>query len=177
MSDFVRTWAVMIIPNRGMPFRAGSSQRTATRWKGPYVSVEIHVLLSKSRLPDVRQWQAAIDALGFDVRLDPSLMVGSGGGFVPACFNGRDSGFEFDTSSAIDVLKVCPDFEREFGGCDCSANFRVGSDLTELACAMIAAAALARLGEGVLFDPQEGACLGPTDAVEQARTIAAEAEE
>ena len=56
------------------------------------MSMELHVLLSKSRLPDVRQWQAAIDALEFDVKLDPSLQVESDTGFLPAKFKGRDSG-------------------------------------------------------------------------------------
>lgn len=134
------------------------------------MSMELHVLLSKSRLPDVGQWQAAIDALGFDVKLDPSLKVESDMGFLPAKFKGRDSGFEFNVSPASEITDTYSEFTNEFAGREVSGNFRWGGDLNEMACALVASAALAKLSDGVWFDPQEGACFDSSGAIEQAKS-------
>lgn len=53
------------------------------------MSIELHVLLREARLPGVLQWQAAVDALGFDVRLDQSVVVESNTGFLPAKKTGK----------------------------------------------------------------------------------------
>src|SRR5688572_321507 len=134
------------------------------------MSMELHVLLSKSRLPDVRRWQAAIDALGFDVKLDPTLDVNADAGFCPARFKGRESGFEFSIWPASEITETYAEFESELAGHDASANFRWGGDLNEMTCALVASAALAKLSDGVWFDPQEGACLDPAGAIEQAKS-------
>ena len=73
------------------------------------MSMEISVLLQRARLPDVRRWQAAIDALGFDVKLDPSMLVDTNSGFVPATFRGRDGGFEFDLFPASEMNDAYPE--------------------------------------------------------------------
>ena len=140
------------------------------------MSMELHVLLAKSRLPDVRQWQAAIDALDFDVKLDPSLAVEIGRGFLPAKFKGRDSGFEFTVWPASDITDTYPEFASQFAGRDRAASFRWGGDLIEMACALVASAALAQLSDGVWFDPQEGACFDAAGALEQAKSGVAAAE-
>lgn len=140
------------------------------------MSMELHVLLSNTRLPDVREWQAAIDALGFDVKLDPSLAVETGRGFLPARFKGRDSGFEFTVWPASDISDTYPEFANQFAGRDRAANFRWGGDLIEMACALVASAALAQLSDGVWFDPQEGTCSDGAGAVEQAKLGVAAAE-
>jgi hypothetical protein len=134
------------------------------------MSMELHVLLSKSRLPNVQQWQAAIDALGFDVKLDPTLNVDADTGFCPAKFKGRESGFEFDTWAASETTETYPEFEDKFAGQDTSANFRWGSDLNEMACALAASAALAKVSDGVWFDPQAGACYDAAAAIKQAKS-------
>ena len=131
------------------------------------MSMELHVFLSKSRLPNVRQWQAAIDALGFDVKLDPTWTE-TDSGFCPAKFKGRDSGCEIDVWPASDVTEGSPELESELGGRDWSVNFRWGGDLTEMACALVAAAALTGLADGRLFDPQEGTWHDAAGALEQA---------
>ena len=134
------------------------------------MSMELHVLLSKSRLPNVRQWQAAIDALGFDVKLDPTLSLDADAGFCPAKFKGRDGGFEFSIWPASEIAETYPEFEAEFEGRDSSANFRWGGDLNGMACALVASAALAKVSDGVWFDPQEGACFDSAGAIEQAKS-------
>lgn len=134
------------------------------------MSMELHVLLSSSRLPDVRQWQISIDALGFDVKLDPSLIVENQSGFLPVTYNGRGSGFEFDVCAASEVTEFHPEIGNQAAGFDRSANFRWGGDLIEMGCALVAAAALTALSHGICFDPQAGTCVDARGAFEQAKS-------
>lgn len=133
------------------------------------MSMELHVFLSRRRLPNVHQWQSAIDSHGFDVKLDMSTNVGTDTGFLPAVFMGRDSGFEFDVMSISGVAEVYPDIADRLVGLDAVANFRWGGNLDEMACALVAAAALAALSDGVWFDPQEGECRDAAGAVKEAQ--------
>jgi hypothetical protein len=105
--------------------------------------MELHVLVADSRLPEQQRWQAAIDSLGYDLQLDPQLSVRENSGFVPCTFKGRESGFEFDVFPASDIIETYPEFKEQFGGRDSSANFRWGGDLVEMACVLVASAALA----------------------------------
>lgn len=140
------------------------------------MSMELHVFLAKGKLPTIRQWQAAIDSHGFDVKLDPSTDVASDSGFLPAVFKGRESGFEFDVSPAVDVVEAYPDVADRVAGLDAVGNFRWGGDFDEMACALAAAAALASLSGGVWFDPQEGECRDAAGAVREAQSGIADAE-
>jgi hypothetical protein len=54
------------------------------------------------------------------------------------------------------------------------ANFRWGGDLTECAAAVIASAVLARLTDGILFDPQEGEMVSGSEAIALAKQTEAE---
>jgi len=134
------------------------------------VSTELHVLLAADRVPDVARWQAAIDAAGFDVKLDTSLVVEKDTGFLPVKIKGRESGFEFDLSAASDVLETYPELETKVIGRDRSANFGWGGDIAEMACALVASAVLATLTDGMLFDPQEGNLSGSASAVDKAKS-------
>ena len=140
------------------------------------MSIELHVLLQSSRLPDPSQWQAEIDRLGFDVKLDPDFTAATHSGYLPVMLNGSDSGFEFDVGPASEIAETYPDFVRLSDGQDCSANFSWGGDLDEMACAMVASAALARLCDGVWFDPQEGKCHDADGAIEAARAAIEDAD-
>src|SRR5262245_22732726 len=116
------------------------------------MSMELHVLADDSRLPDARRWQEEIYALGFDLKLDSTLSVREQTGFLPCTFKGRESGFEFDVFSASDIVENYPDFKGRFAGRNTSANFRWGGDMVEMACALIASAALAKVCDGLWFD-------------------------
>lgn len=133
------------------------------------MSMELHVFFSKRNLPDVSQWQATLDSHGFDVKLDRDTKVGIDTGFLPAAFKGRESGFEFDVTSARDVADAYPDIADRLAGLDAVGNFRCGGDLDEIACALAAAAALVSFSGGVWFDPQEGECRDEAGAVKEAQ--------
>jgi hypothetical protein len=133
------------------------------------MSMELHVLLQDTRVPTVTEWQQAIREAGFDLLLDSSLRLREDTGFSPAVYRGNETGFEFDLWPASDITDTYPDVASRIGGRDMAANFRWGGDLLECAAAVIAAAALARLTDGVLFDPQEGDLASGDEAIEMAR--------
>lgn len=56
-------------------------------------------------------------------------------------------------------------------GRDRSANFRWGSDLSECAAATIAAAVLATIGAGILYDPQDAVAYHAAAAITSAHQI------
>lgn len=134
------------------------------------MSMELHVFLTKARLPDIAQLQATIDDLGFDLKLDPEVTVAAHMGFLPATLMGRESGFEFDVGPAADIADTYPDFAQQLAVFDRAANFRWCANLDEMTCALAAAAALTRVCDGVWFDPQEGECRDAAGAIQVART-------
>jgi hypothetical protein len=133
------------------------------------MAVEVHVLLRTDRLPDAQQWQSAIDSLGFDMKLDHTLVVEKNTGFLPAKFKGRNSGFEFDVSPASDIIESYPAQAAKFVGVNRSANFRWGGNLNEMACALVAAAALTKIGTGIWFYPADEMVLDAAGALQQVR--------
>jgi len=48
------------------------------------MSMEIHVFSDKP-LPPIAAWQQAIDAEGFDLKLDPDVEFETASGFCPRC--------------------------------------------------------------------------------------------
>jgi len=134
------------------------------------MSVELHVIFNEARLPDAQQWQDEITSLGFDLQLDPVADLPRHSGFLPATTRGAQSGFEFDVFPAKEIVAGYPQLASRAAGCDFSANFRFGGDLTEMACAMAASSALAKLTNGIWFDPQGTEALySIDDAIAQAR--------
>jgi len=129
--------------------------------------MELHVILAA--IPDVAAWQRAITAAGFNIVLDSALNTTDHVGFVPVRFAGIDSGFEYDIFPIADITEAYPSYASQFGNRRFSANFRWGGDLTEMSCVLAASAALAKLTNGICFDPQEGVCLTGDQAIAQAK--------
>jgi hypothetical protein len=140
------------------------------------MAAELHVLLGKDRLPDVQKWQNSINKLSFDAQLASSLVVTTHSGFLPVKFKGKDSGFEFSLWPVSVIVSTYPEKAAQFAGTDWSANFRWGGDVNEMACALVAAAALTELSAGVWFYPADELILDSTGAIEEARNGVAAAE-
>lgn len=124
------------------------------------MSMEIHVLSDK-RLASISEWQAAIDAEGFDLKLDSEVELALASGFLPATLRGKQSGFEsyhddFDelkeTYSDVPYFQSSPAWKHVL-------SFRWGSLAHEGVSVFMAATAYAKATEGVVFDPQEGRVL------------------
>ena len=132
------------------------------------MSIEIFVL-SDRRLGTIEEWQKAIAAEGFDLRLDVSRPIEDLSGYLPAHKGDRLAGFECDHWDMEDVLEGSPDvdFGRRW---DETLAFRVGGSFHELWGAYVAAAAYARATGGAVFDSEEGKVLTPDEAAQVARS-------
>jgi hypothetical protein len=137
------------------------------------MSMEIHVLF-RGKLPTKAALQTALRELGFPFSIKP--VTGSlerQDGFMPMLLEREETGAEFDVFEGRDAVEeiggkdVDPCFDR-------AANFRWGGSMHECASAVCAAAALAKLVDGVVFDDEEGKLLSIEQAIAAARQVFAE---
>jgi len=132
------------------------------------MSMEVYVLLDRSRLPTRDDWQRQLDQAGISVGLDPSLQPRGASGFQPMTFHNELAG--------------CEVYVGEVGGGTCPealvpylndrrtlATFRWGGNLTEMAVGLAAASTLAVLTDGIYLDPQEETILEGPDALAMAQ--------
>ena len=130
------------------------------------MSMEIFVLSNK-RLGSISEWQQAIDAEGFVLRLDSSCPIEALGGYLPAHRGEEPAGFECDHWQLDDVTE---NTDIDFGGPWTEAlAFRFGGDWSEAWGAYVAAAAYARATGGVIYDGEEGVVMTPDKSVAVAR--------
>lgn len=124
------------------------------------MSMEIHVLSDK-RLPSIAAWQQAIDAEGFDLKLNPEVEFDKASGFLPALLRGKQSGFEsyhddprelMESYADVPYFKSCPAWKH-------ALSFRWGSLAHEGVSVFMAAAAYAKATDGVVYEPEESKAL------------------
>ncbi len=133
------------------------------------MSIELHVFMPDSRVPNRDAWQQAIEQLGFPTVLNPTMDVRTDTGFSPATYKGQPTGFEFELEPAADILADYFHIASQVGGRDQCATFRWSSDLIEGAAAWSASAALAKLTDGIYFYPDDDTILDADAAVEATR--------
>ncbi|SRR5581483_5173 len=133
------------------------------------MSIDLHIFLSDSRVPDRATWQKAIEDLGFATILDANFDVRHDTGFRPATYEGQETGFEFTLGAAADVLPTYPHVAARVGARDKCATFIWGGELTEMCAALSAAAALAKLADGIYFYPDDDIIYTADEAVEAVR--------
>ena len=131
------------------------------------MSMEVDVFSDKPS-PSIVAWQQAIDAEGFDLRLDPEVELAAASGFLPAMLRRRQSGFEsyhddprvlMEGYADIPYFKSCPAWKHVL-------SFRWGSRAHEGVSVFMAATAYAKATGGVVFDPQESSILTLDEARE-----------
>ena len=132
-------------------------------------SAELHVFLSDSQVPDRDAWQNEIERLGFAAVLDPAFDVRQDAGFVTATCDGYATGFNFALSPAANIVSYYPHIAARVGTRKKCATFIWSGDIAEAYAVLSAAAALAKLADGVYFQPAEGTTYDGNEAVEQAR--------
>lgn len=133
------------------------------------MSVDLFVFLSKPKMLTAAEWQTAIDRLGVDVHLDESIDAAQHSGFWPADCGSRRLGFEYYAGSIADTFGASP--PAGLGDRDFVVDFVTHSDLLELRCAMICAAALAIETGGLTLDDGTGELVHGVTLLEQALTI------
>jgi hypothetical protein len=132
------------------------------------MSMETHVFF-RGPLPRKSALRRAMRELGFPFTLTPDTGTLEGqSGFMPMRLRGEDTGVEFDVFEGREALdefsveSIDPAFDR-------CANFRWGGDETEMLAGLCAAAALAKLVDGVVFDEAEDRLLTVDEAAAVAR--------
>src|SRR3989442_480323 len=128
------------------------------------MSMETHVFF-RGKLPTKAALSRAMKELGFPLSIKPATgSLEQQCGFMPMTLRGDKTGVEFDVCDdhfAVEEFAdvgVDPSYERV-------ANFRWGSDYQEAVAGMCAAAALAKLTNGVVFDEAEDKLLSVEDAI------------
>jgi hypothetical protein len=117
------------------------------------MSTEMHVVVG-DRSPVRSEWQAAIDALGLPLRLDPALNVAAHAAFSPCKLRGEDSGVELWEAPAAALLASFPTLARAAPRKVAVAiTFRWRDDTGECACALGAAAGLLAGFPAIAFCP------------------------
>src|SRR5688500_1690911 len=109
------------------------------------MSTDLNVFLKGAKIPTAAQWTSALAAAGFKIRIDEKLDVARHSGYLPVEFDGEESGFELTWS-------------------DRGASFRC-SGQDEIRAASAAAAVLARLTEGTVYDPQTDRSVSAPEAI------------
>ena len=121
------------------------------------MSIEINVLF-QGTLPTKSALTRAMKELGFPLTiLPPAGSLEKQSGFMPMRFRREETGVEFDVFTGRAEIE---DLARDLAGdidprFDRSANFRFGGDENEMVCGVCAAAALARLVNGVVLEDGE----------------------
>jgi hypothetical protein len=138
------------------------------------MAMELHVL-SDRLLRSITEWQSAIDAERFPLRLAENVDFLSARGFLPAQLADKQIGFECFHDNARDTMAFLGEdnFDHRWRF---ALGFRwLGSKFEELQAAWMAATAYAAATSGVLFDHEEGKVLTFEQARETVRAIARDA--
>ena len=129
------------------------------------MTMEAYALCARP-MSDVAEWQAAIDALGFDLTLEADRIPPATSGHLPATWKGREAGFECSIIPLSDLTETYP--EIDFGGpwaCVCAFYFATFAGFAGTW--MAVAACVERLG-GIAYNPQEGNLPAAEDAIRYA---------
>jgi hypothetical protein len=130
------------------------------------MSMEMFILSDK-QVGSIAQWQAAIDAEGYPLKLAPDMKFETLRGFLPSHLRGELTGFECDHWVADELMRDNSDidFGRDW---KFALAFRwLGSRWNELLAAWMAATAYAQVTDGIIFDYEEERIFTPA----QARTM------
>jgi hypothetical protein len=133
------------------------------------MSIELHVFLQDSNIPNRDAWQQAIEEAGFPTILEPTLDLRRDTGFRPTTYNGQATGYEIYLEVTAGLLEVYTDLAEQVGPRDMCVTFRWSGDLLEHAAAISSAAALTKLTEGIYFAPDDGIVRTVANVLEETR--------
>jgi hypothetical protein len=130
-------------------------------------------VLSDRQANSIAEWQSAIDADGFPLRLSDATSFAELSGFLPTQLRGQPTGFECDHQQAREFLRYIRTVTDEDLRHDWKyvLAFRWGGDFDELRAVLIASAAYARATDGVILDDQECKLRDASEVREEARRV------
>jgi hypothetical protein len=128
------------------------------------MSMEICVF-SDTSLGSIADWQKAVDAEGFALRLSKEGSLAELNGFLPATLHDQRTGVE---CYQVDPREMTDTYDNiQFGREWKHALVLVwGGDFAEMQVAWMAATAYARATSGIVFDPQASQLLTASQAFE-----------
>jgi hypothetical protein len=121
------------------------------------VSNTLFAFLKKLNVPSQNALQASIDALGFDLKIDPDMKLLVDTGFSPCQLNGvGDVGFELLYEDSKSLIAGNEEFRFIAGENDVCISFSWGGRMKDFACVMIVSCALAKDFDAVVtYEGQE----------------------
>jgi hypothetical protein len=123
------------------------------------MSMELHIL-SDRQLNSVAEWQRAIDAQGFPLRLASDVLFATASGLLPATLENNKTGFECYHDDAMKTMRFLgvSNFSHFW---KYAPGLRWGADFSTLEAAWMAATAYAAATAGIIFDHEEGRVFTP----------------
>lgn len=125
------------------------------------MSMELYVICRKP-IVSTDNLQSSIHDLGFDLKINTQRNVDESSGHLSAEWKAREAGFELSPFPPEELSETYP--ESDFGGVWPHGYVFYFGTLAGCVSASIAAAALARATDGIVFDPQENAVMSADDA-------------
>lgn len=130
--------------------------------------ISYNVFLDRGRLPAAGDWARMIREAGFEVELSTAFDPGSHSGYLP-CPDDR-TGFEYYLESfAAPTLEIGEVGAKAIGSRDAVASLRFSGRPSDRSAAAAAAATLAAMTDGVLFDTEPGHFIAADAALAWAR--------
>lgn len=135
------------------------------------MSMELWVFSDK-QLSSVAEWQAAIDAEGYPLRLSADAVLDELRGFFPMRLREEPSGCEFYHDPADQLMA---DLGIEFDHAWKNVlGFRWGGNFNELQAAWMAATAYAAATNGIVVDDQEVKIRTPAESRQEVESMVRE---
>ncbi len=133
------------------------------------MSFDLDVYFNHSKLPSLGQWAESVSREGFRLTFPESVNLTTHTGYLPAVLGDEESGFEFFVSDLDEPDELLPEEVRSLvPAANALANFCCHG-MDECLAATVAAAVLAQLTGGVVFDPQGSGCFQGQEAIAHAR--------
>jgi hypothetical protein len=118
------------------------------------MSMDLYVFVDHSSALTMVEWQQAIDASHFPLRLDQKIDVKTASGFFPVVLKNKKTGFYFYNADVGDLGKEIPGIKAHHS--TAAYDFNFGRHFLEGASAYYVAAALVVSFNGRAFDPESG---------------------
>jgi hypothetical protein len=132
------------------------------------MSITFHVFLRRDRTPSAADWSAAIRAAGFAVQLPADFDPAAHSGYLP-CPDDL-TGFElYRDPFSEHAFEIGADGAKAVGERNTAFTFRFSGRDSDLAAATAAAATLAAMTDGILFDSETGHFIAADQALAWAR--------
>ena len=117
------------------------------------MSVDLHVYLARSRMPNPSDWASAILASGYEVELEAEFDVDTFHGFLQCKYKEHLAEFEYDADPLTDNDREALALPDDY---DFVVSILSGASPQEFIPALIAAGILCSQTGGLFFDPRSG---------------------